>query len=105
MPVDVYFKQDIAQILSAVDQAGGGTAALVNQEIERATQNGHALETEELADHLRIYRQCYRDALNAVATAFGIGTRLTIREAKRVEPPATMEIRRRVTTLSDLVNQ
>ena len=72
MPIDVYFKEDIAQILGAVDQAGGGTAALVNGEIERAVREGHALETAELADHLRIYRQGYRDALHAVATAFGI---------------------------------
>ena len=82
MAVDVYFKEDIAQILAAVDQAGGGTAALVNEEIERAAQNGHALETAELADHLRIYRQGYRDALNAVATAFGIGAARTRREAR-----------------------
>ena len=83
MPVDVYFKEDIAQILGAVDQAGGGTAALVNDEISKAARNGDALETEELADHLRIYRQGYRDALNAVATAFGIGVTRTIREVRR----------------------
>ncbi len=72
MAVDVYFREDIAQVLSAVDLASGGTAALVNEELEKATCNGQQPDGAALADHLRIYRQGYKAALAAVATAFGV---------------------------------
>lgn len=72
MALDVYFREDVAQVLDAVDMASGGTVALVNEEVTKAMRAGRQLDNEELSDHLRIYRQGFRDALAAVAVAFGI---------------------------------
>ena len=67
MALDIYFQENIARILHSVNEAGGGITALISEEVERDD-----LATEELADHIRIYRQGYKDALAAVAVAFGI---------------------------------
>ena len=72
MALDVYFKDDIANVLRSVNMAGGGTAAIVYQEIEKAMRQRQPVETADLADHLDVYQQGYRDALGAVAAAFGI---------------------------------
>ena len=77
MALDVYFREDIANILRSVNMAGGGTAAIVHQEIEKAMRQGLPIETADLADHLDIYQQGYRDALGAVAAAFGVLPNLT----------------------------
>lgn len=75
MALDVYFREDVAQILSAVNLASGGTATLVNEEVAKAMRAGWQLGAEELVDHLRIYRRGYRDAIEAVAVAFGIASK------------------------------
>lgn len=72
MAVDVYFREDVAKVLDAVDMASGGTVALVNEEVAKAMRDGRQLDNEELVDHLRIYRRGFKDALTAVAVAFGI---------------------------------
>lgn len=72
MALDVYFREDIANILRSVNLAGGSTAAIVRQEIEKAMCQGPPIGTANLADHLDTYQQGYRDALGAVAAAFGI---------------------------------
>ncbi len=72
MPLDVYFRENIANVLRSVNMAGGGTAAIVNQEIEKAMRKEGQIDAADLAEHLGIYRQGYRDALGAVAAAFGI---------------------------------
>jgi hypothetical protein len=55
-----------------VNSAGGSTAAIVHQEIERALRQGASIETTNLTDRLSVYQQGYRDALGAVAAAFGV---------------------------------
>lgn len=72
MALDVYFREDLANVLHAVDMGGGGMTALVHEEIQRALRNGLQISNEELIDHMRIYRQGYKDALAAIAAAFGI---------------------------------
>ena len=72
MALDIYFRENIARVLESVDVASGGTVALINEEMEKAARKKRQLDNEELADHLRIYRQGYKDALAAVAVAFGI---------------------------------
>jgi hypothetical protein len=61
MALDVYFKESIACILAATDAASSSAATLVATCNEPAT-----------VERVRIYRQGYRDALGAVATALGI---------------------------------
>lgn len=86
MAVEVYFREQIANILSAINMASGSTANLVGAEmgdymvrsapVSYVVQGGGCLIGEngmdELADHLRLYRQGYRDAIMAVAAAFGM---------------------------------
>ena len=72
MALDVYFREDLANVLSAVDMGGGGTVAFIHEEIQKAQRAGRQFSDEELIDHLRIYRQGYKDALAAIAAAFGI---------------------------------
>jgi hypothetical protein len=52
--------------------AGGGTAAIVHQQIQEALRQGQPIEAADLAERLDLYQQGYRDALGAVAAAFGI---------------------------------
>lgn len=61
------FVGDIAQVLHSVNEAGGGATALIIEAAERDD-----LGVRELAEHLRLYRRGYKDALAAVALAFGI---------------------------------
>ena len=84
MAVEVYFREQIGNILNATAQAGGGTANLVVNEMARL--GGGGLAALELADHLRIYRQGYGDALKAVAAALGIADRLQLNTAETGEP-------------------
>ena len=100
MALDVYFRESIARILTAIDAASGTMAALVyacgktdgtcsaharaGQLVTRdpsatlrtgpepETLSDAAANNEFYAEHVRIYRQGYRDALAAVATALGI---------------------------------
>lgn len=72
MSLDVYFREDIANILRSVNMAGGSTAGIVHREIEKALRHGRPIETADLADYLELYQQGYRDALYAVAAAFGV---------------------------------
>lgn len=72
MSIDVYFREDVAKVLDAVDFASGGLAALMNEEIEKAGREDRLFDDEALADHLRIYRRGYKNALVAVALAFGV---------------------------------
>lgn len=60
MSLDVYFRDDIANILRAVNQAGEGMA------VEMPTKDDG--EVRELA----AFRRGFRAALGAVATAFGL---------------------------------
>lgn len=82
MAVEVYFREQIANILNAVNMASGGTANLVGAEMIRCSPVRYVVQEdgslnnqddmEDLADHLRLYRQGYRDAIVAVAAAFGM---------------------------------
>jgi hypothetical protein len=72
MALDVYFREDIANILRSADIAGASTAGIVHREIEKALRRGQPIETADLADSLELYQQGYRDALGAMAAAFGI---------------------------------
>ncbi|MCP4540633.1 MAG: hypothetical protein GY832_26140 [Chloroflexi bacterium] len=72
MKMDIPTREAVARVLGDADIASEGTVALVNEEIEKAMQNGQQLDDDELVDHLRIYRQGYRDALTKVALAFGV---------------------------------
>ena len=67
MSLDVWFRDDIKNTLVALNQANGmGTARM-------------ALQIEEPRE-IQIYREGYRDALRAVAIAFGIATAVTLPE-------------------------
>lgn len=66
MALDVYFREDLANVIRSVDMGGGGTTALVHEMAQRGAGN------DELIEALRIYRRGYKDALAAVAQAFGI---------------------------------
>lgn len=72
MSLDVYLQEDVARALVALGMAGGGTAALVGEELERAAREDRPPDNEVLADHLRVYRQGYNDALAALGAAFGV---------------------------------
>jgi hypothetical protein len=72
MALDVYFREDIANIFRSINLAGSGTASLVNREISRAASKNEQLDAADLAERLEIYEQGYLDALQAVAAAFGI---------------------------------
>lgn len=61
------FVGDIAQVLHSLNMAGGGVTAIIIEAAERDD-----LSVRDLADRLRLYRQGYKDALAAVALAFGI---------------------------------
>ena len=69
MALDIYFQENIARVLVALNTASGSTAALV---CERMALESPDRQLTDLADHVRIYRQGYRDALGAVGMAFGI---------------------------------
>ena len=62
MALDVYIRDDIVNVLSAVHVANVGVVALI--------VNDRRLDAE-LAERVRVYRQGYEDALLAVAVAFG----------------------------------
>lgn len=75
MALDIYFRENIARVLAALNAASGSTAALIHEQIAStrpAENTDRQLANKDLADHVRIYRQGYRDALAAVATAFGV---------------------------------
>jgi hypothetical protein len=72
MALDVYFREDIANILRSVNMAGSGRASIVNREIAKAAGKDGQLDAADLADRLDIYEQGYLDALGAIAAAFGI---------------------------------
>ena len=75
MALDIYFRENIARVLAALNAASGSTAALIHEQIAPtlpAENPERQLANQDLADHVRIYRQGYRDALAAVATAFGV---------------------------------
>lgn len=72
MALDVYFKEDIANILRAIRNASGGTADIVHMAIAAARQKGLAVNPEMIQLHLDIYQLAHATALNAVADAFGI---------------------------------
>ena len=59
MALDIYFRADIARVLAALDTTNNRTVALLPEQTPGA-------------EHIHIYRQGYRDALVAVAVAFGI---------------------------------
>ena len=69
MALDIYFTENIARVLVALNTASGSTAALM---CERMALESPDQQLTDLADHVRIYRQGYRDALAAVGMAFGI---------------------------------
>lgn len=58
MPLDIYFPEHIARTLVALDTASERTAAVACRDVE--------------LEPVRTYRQGYRDALLAVAVAFGV---------------------------------
>lgn len=68
----IYFREDLARVLSHVDMSSEGETALVDEEIETASQNGQQLDQQDLVERLRLYRRGYEDALAAVARAWGI---------------------------------
>ena len=69
----LYFhRDDIAAQIRALCQAGGNTAAMVHQFIAECERQGSQPDMLELAEKLNLYEQGYRDALGAVAVAFGI---------------------------------
>ncbi len=72
----IHFRQDVAKVLDAVDMKSEGMVTLISEEVEKALQEGRRVEKEQLADYRRIYRQGYRNALTAVAQAFGIVPRV-----------------------------
>lgn len=61
MALDIYYKQDILNVLRALCVAGQGPPIPAAQEME-------------CAETTAIYRQGYLTALTAVALAFGLGT-------------------------------
>ena len=71
MALDVYFREDIANTIHSVNQAGGNTAALVHRIIEERERSGAQTDMREVQVKLRLYEEGYRDALGAVAVAFG----------------------------------
>ena len=84
MALDIYFRENIARVLAAIDTASGRTAAMIYEPITSIRHREGTAEdrthppkarrfsSDDLADHVRVYRQGYRDALSAVALAFGI---------------------------------
>ena len=99
MALDVYFREDIARILGAIDVASGGTAALVSGELvlsqrrEAAVREAHEVGGEQVADHLQIYRQGYQDALQAVALALGVATQAGVQVEDAVPLPRSPSLR------------
>jgi len=67
MALDVYFRDDIRNILRSAYIAGEGPAALV-AELLQAPELGGVPMTKLL----RVYREGYLQALNAVGLAFGL---------------------------------
>ena len=72
MALDVYFRDDIANIIRSVNQSGGNTAAIVHYFIAECERNGVHPDMHELEKKLNIYQRGFCDALGAVAVAFGI---------------------------------
>lgn len=72
MALDVFFRENLADALRSADMGGGGIAAVINEELQRAQRSGATLGAGELTNALRIYRRGYRDALAVIAAAFGI---------------------------------
>ena len=72
MAIQTVFREDIGRQLTSIHLAAGGAVALVSSEIEKAARLNRPISEADLAEHLRIYRQGYTDALAAVAAAFGL---------------------------------
>jgi len=93
MALDVYFREDIARVLGAIDIASGGTAALVSGELvlsqrgKGTVRETHEADEEQVAEHLQIYRQGYQDALRAVAVALGVPTQDSVQVENAVPLP------------------
>ena len=69
MALDIYFTENIARVLIALNTASGSTAALM---CERMALEAPDQQLTDLAEQVCVYRQGYRDALGAVGMAFGI---------------------------------
>lgn len=72
MALDIYFQEDVARVLDAVDLASTGATAIVNGHINQALEKNTRCDDVAIAHDLEIYRRGHRDALTAVAAAFGI---------------------------------
>lgn len=93
MPAYIYFREDLARVLSNVDMSSEGETALVDEEIKTASQNGQQLDHEDLVECLRIYRRGYEDALSKVALAFGIVPNSWTISADAANPPKIKDLR------------
>jgi len=72
MSLDVYFRADVARVLDSVDIASGRTAALVLCDMYHSSVKNPDPTNAQLARDMGLYRQGFRDALVAVARAFGV---------------------------------
>jgi hypothetical protein len=70
MALDVYFREDILNVLRATYAAGEGPAALVAEMLQDDEFQGVSLDKL-----LQVYRQGFNTALGAVGLAFGLDAR------------------------------
>ena len=75
--VEIFAKGDIRNTLQSLSLAGGSATALIIEEAEKDD-----LSVGKLAEHLRLYRRGYKDALAAVAEAFGIVPRRALNDSE-----------------------
>lgn len=72
MALDVWFRDELANIIHSINQAGGNTAAVVHCIIEECEQQGHQPDMRELQEKLCLYEKGRQDALGEIAVALGI---------------------------------
>lgn len=71
MALDIYFREDIANILRSVNMANGSALFFVDVEL-KVSREGRLQCDAEAIEHIAVYREGFDAALGAVAAAFGI---------------------------------
>jgi hypothetical protein len=72
MALEVFFRDDIANILYGVSLASTGAPIVVREFIAEMEQRGKQPDLRELGEKIALYERGYNDALIAAAVAFGV---------------------------------
>lgn len=72
MPLDVFFRENIANEIRSARTASDSALLFADVELKKILQEGEPQRVVEAIEHLDFYRQGYEAALGAVALAFGI---------------------------------